>query len=57
MKSKRLSLGNRYKRFFLGERTALIAALVSILILPVNEKLNPPAMLGRLEEDVSGMRK
>ena len=23
----------------------------------VNEKLNPPAMLGRLEEDVSGMRK
>ena len=36
MKSKRLSLGNRYKRFFLDERTALIAALVSILILPVN---------------------
>ena len=23
----------------------------------LNEKLNPPAMLGRLEEDVSGMRK
>jgi hypothetical protein len=23
----------------------------------MNEKLNPPAMLGRLEEDVSGMRK
>ena len=26
-------------------------------IRQVNEKLNPPAMLGRLEEDVSGMRK
>jgi hypothetical protein len=25
--------------------------------LSMNEKLNPPAMLGRLEEDVSGMRK
>ena len=36
MKSKRLSLGNRYKRFFLDERTSLIAALVSIMILPVN---------------------
>jgi hypothetical protein len=27
------------------------------LTLFMNEKLNPPAMLGRLEEDVSGMRK
>jgi hypothetical protein len=26
-------------------------------VLQLNEKLNPPAELGRLEEDVSGMRK
>ena len=35
MNKKRLSLSGRYKRFFLSERTALIAAFMSILILPV----------------------
>lgn len=35
MKRKRLSWGNRYKRFFLSECTALIAALVSVLVMPV----------------------
>ncbi len=35
MKRKRISLSNRYKRFFLNERTALIAAVMSLLILPV----------------------
>lgn len=35
MKRKRLSLGNRYKRFFLSECTALIAALASVLVMPV----------------------
>ena len=34
MKSKRISLSNRYKRFFLSELTALIAALVSVLLMP-----------------------
>jgi len=32
---KRASWSNRYKRFFLSENTALIAAVVSILIMPV----------------------
>ena len=35
MKRKRLSLSGRYKRFFLNEHTALFAAAVSVLILPV----------------------
>ena len=35
MNRKRLSLSGRYKRFFLSERTALIAAVMSVLILPV----------------------
>ena len=35
MNKKRLSLSGRYKRFFLSERTALIAAVMSVLILPV----------------------
>ena len=35
MNKKRLSLSGRYKRFFLSERTALIAAFMSVLILPV----------------------
>ena len=35
MVKKKHSLSNRYKRFFLNERTAMIAAAVSILILPV----------------------
>ena len=35
MKKKGFSLSSRYKRFFLNERTALFAALVSALILPV----------------------
>ncbi len=35
MKRKRLSWGNRYKRFFLSECTALIAALASVLVMPV----------------------
>ena len=35
MKRKRLSWGNRYKRFFLSECTALIAALTSVLVMPV----------------------
>ncbi len=35
MKRKRVSLSNRYKRFFLSERTALVAAAVSLLVLPV----------------------
>ena len=35
MKKKRISWSNRYKRFFLSELTALIAALVSILLMPV----------------------
>ena len=33
---KGISWSNRYKRFFLDENTALIAASASILILPVN---------------------
>ena len=35
MKRKRLSWGNRYKRFFLSECTAFIAALASVLVMPV----------------------
>ena len=35
-KRKGLSWNSRYKRFFLDERTALIAAFMSILLLPVN---------------------
>ena len=35
MSGKRISLGSRYKRFFLSERTAFIAAMMSIAILPV----------------------
>ena len=35
MNKKRLSLSGRYKRFFLSERTAPIAAVMSVLILPV----------------------
>ena len=35
MNKKRLSLSGRNKRFFLSERTALIAAVMSVLILPV----------------------
>ena len=35
MNKKRLSLSGRYKRFFLSERTALVAAVMSVLILPV----------------------
>ena len=35
MKRKRLSWSNRYKRFFLSECTALIAALASVLVMPV----------------------
>ena len=35
MKKKRISWSNRYKRFFLSELTALIAALVSVLLMPV----------------------
>ena len=36
MKKKKISWSNRYKRFFLSEHTALIAALVSILLMPVS---------------------
>lgn len=32
---KQISLGSRYKQIFLNERTALVAATASILILPV----------------------
>ena len=35
MKKKKITWSNRYKRFFLSEHTALIAALVSILLMPV----------------------
>lgn len=35
MKKKKISWSNRYKRFFLSEHTALIAAFVSILLMPV----------------------
>ena len=35
MKKKRISWSNRYKRFFLSELTALIATLVSVLLMPV----------------------
>ena len=35
MKRKRISWSNRYKRFFLSELTASIAALASVLIMPV----------------------
>ena len=35
MSKKRVSLSNRYKRFFISERTALISAVMSVLILPV----------------------
>lgn len=35
MKKKKISWSNRYKRFFLSEHTALIATLVSILLMPV----------------------
>ena len=35
MAKKRFSLSSWYKRFFLGERTALAAAVMSVLILPV----------------------
>ena len=35
MNRKRFSLSSRYKRFFMNERTALIAAVMSMLILPV----------------------
>jgi len=35
MKRKRISLSNRYKRFFLSERTALTAACASVLLMPV----------------------
>ena len=35
MKRKRISWSSRYKRFFLNEHTALIAASVSILLMPV----------------------
>ena len=35
MKKKRISWSNRYKRVFLSERTALIAALMSVLLMPV----------------------
>ncbi len=34
MKGKRVSLANRYKRFFLSERTSLIAAVMALLVLP-----------------------
>ena len=34
MKGKRVSLANRYKRFFLGERTSLVAAVMALLVLP-----------------------
>ena len=35
MSRKKVSLSNRYKRFFINERTALLAAVISVLILPV----------------------
>ena len=35
MSRKKFSLSSRYKRFFISERTALVAAVMSILILPV----------------------
>lgn len=35
MNRKQLSLSNRYKRFFLSESTARIAALASVLVMPV----------------------
>lgn len=35
MKGKRMSLSNRYKRFFLSKATAVIAALASVLLMPV----------------------
>ena len=35
MSGKRVSLSNRYKRFFISERTALVSAVMSLLILPV----------------------
>ena len=35
MSKKGVSLSNRYKRFFISERTALISAVMSVLILPV----------------------
>ncbi len=34
MKGKRVSLANRYKRFFLSERTSLVAAVMAVLVLP-----------------------
>ena len=34
MKGKRVSLANRYKRFFLSERTSLVAAVMALLVLP-----------------------
>ena len=36
MKGKRVSLANRYKRFFLSARTSLVAAVMAILVLPAN---------------------
>ncbi len=35
MNRKKHSLSGRYKRFFINEHTALVAAVVSVLILPV----------------------
>ena len=35
MNRKKHSLSGRYKRFFINERTALLAAVISVLILPV----------------------
>lgn len=35
MSKKKFSLSSRYKRFFLSERTAMIAAVMSVLIIPV----------------------
>ena len=34
MIGKRVSLANRYKRFFLSERTSLVAAVMALLVLP-----------------------
>ena len=34
MKGKRVSLANRYKRFFLFDRTSLVAAVMAVLVLP-----------------------
>ena len=52
-----LRLVYRQQTYYMGRKPTATDFVYHVKPAMVNEKLNPPAMLGRLEEDVSGMRK